>query len=1451
MNTVPRLFAASLAVDPDATALARGAVQVSYQELAARANSVAHKLIARGVRPRDLVVVDIPRSIEYVIAILGVLKAGAAYVPVDRRWPRARKDFVLSDTNATILTEEDLDGATGEVPEVAPGDVAYVMYTSGSTGQPKGVMISHAGIHAMTRHDFWRNGAHDRVLALASTAFDASTYEIWVPLLNGGQVVFPEHDADIAAIATIEHEIQRHRITATFLTAALFHLVAQERPTALRGLREVWSGGDVVQPDAAQRILDACPGIDVYNAYGPTENTVFVSRHRVTDTGGPLPIGTPFPGVRTRIEDGELLIAGPQLALGHHNRTTDRFQDGWYRTGDRVTQREDGTLEFHGRVDRQVKIRGFRVELEEVEAALRPHTDDCTVTAENGRLVAYVVSDNADLGAELAKTLPDHLIPAEFVHLNDLPRNHADKVDRTALRTPTEQLICDLAQDILGKELTPRDRFIQHGDSITAIQLVSRARTNGLHLVVRDVLDHDIRTLATKATEPEHPKALEFGDELPLTPLQEGLYFHALIEPGSYLVQLVFHLKNKIDAARLHWAARQVVTRNPALRAGFRPGPVQVVEPQVVVPWQETDDDLDAFLALDGEIRFDLATPPLLRFTLMRNNVLVLTYHHLLFDGWSVPVLMRDLFALYHNEELPPPVPFHHHLAWLRNQPATTIWQDTLSGLDEPTLVATGPGTRSHARVDGTLPGKVRKLAHDTGVTLNTVVQTAWALLLATMTGKRDVVFGTTVSGRPADLPGVEDIVGALINTIPVRITLDAGESAHDLLRRVRNEQHALIAHHHISLAGIQRETGVGQLFDTATVLESWPDSTVDDVEAFESFDAPHYPLSLVVRKDLTARLNYRPDLFRHDEIRTVLRRLVRIIDALAANAQTRNIDALDPEEQLLLDSWNATETSTEAKTLPELFADQVERTPNATAISYKGDDITYADLHTKVVERAERLPGADRVVLKMHRSPDLIIEMLAVTMTGAAYVPIDPDYPQARIDLMIADAQPQDSEREATRPVLDDTAYVIYTSGSTGKPKGVEVTHRGIASLAAAQREALNITTDSRILQWASPSFDATFWEITGALLNGATLVIADAPDLTPGDRLSDLLYQQRITHITLPPSVLSALPTTAIPPYTTITAAGETCPPDLAARWSRGRSFLNAYGPTESTVCATISDPVTGPDAPIGRPIENTKIHVRDELGRAVPPGVIGELHIEGPSVAKGYLHGQRFNGTYATGDLARWCHDGVLEHLGRKDDQIKLRGHRIEPAEVEHAINQHESVRTSAVVSTGTSLVAFVTGDVRPAELRAHLRNVLPAHLVPSIERTEELPSTPNGKLDRRALIRRAHHRAVELSGFAEPTTPAQKHVCAAFAEVLGRDRVGVHDSFLDLGGDSLLLIRLQDVIARRLHRRVPVADLQTHLTPAALAAHLERPSTKEDDRVARLRAARSRRGARGQH
>ncbi|TWP46788.1 amino acid adenylation domain-containing protein [Lentzea tibetensis] len=1431
MRTLLKLFAEQVVRNPDAIALVCGAEEVSYVDLHVRAGELARELVARGVRPGELVAVSTPRSVEHVVEILGVLIAGAAYVPLDSRWPEVRKQLILDDI-------------AGHVDE----DLAYVMYTSGSTGRPKGVMVTHDNVAALALDPCWRN--QERVLAIASTAFDAATFEIWVPLLRGGTVVLHRGDVDTASV---RHEIGEHRITSLFLTAALFDVIAREDPACFRGVREVLVGGDVVAPAAVREVLDACPGTAVCNVYGPTETTVFATRHPISGTGGPIPIGTPLHGVQAHVLDehgrsareGELHLAGTRVAKGYLNQpelTAERFAGGRYRTGDLVRRRWDGSLDFLGRADRQVKIRGFRVELGEVEAALAEFGQN-TVVVRDGALVAYLVPNSGrDVRQELTTTLPDFMVPHTIVALDRLPLTTSGKIDHAALpaperathggepRTETEELVCRVAHDVLGREVGVRDRFLEvGGDSVTAIALVSRMRSHGWELTVRDVLRLDVEHLAqtAKPVDTRRPE-VAFGRELPLTPLQEGMFFHALLDADSYAVRLVVAVGRPLDPARLDAAVAELVARHAALRARFhnRPnGPVQTI-----------GDGTTLWVGLDGDR-------------------LVLTYHHLLFDGWSVPVLVRDLLALHDGAELPPAADFRDHLAWLATRdrrPAEEAWRKALAGLDEPTLVAHADGKQPHEAVHA----EVDPPRHH-GITLGTVVRVAWAVTLGVLTGRDDVVFGSTVSGRSPEVPGVEDVVGCLINTVPTRVRLDPAETMPRLLRRVQAEQADLLAHQHLGLAAIQRETG--PLFDTATVLENFP----ADV-AFESFDAPHYPLALAVTpgERLHLRLTYRPDLFTRAEAETILRRFERAVTA--GDRPVGEIDLLDPAEHRLFAEANDTTVDVPRRTLPDLLADQAARTPDVTAIVCEDTELTYAQLNANVNRLAHELiargvtPG-DRVVLTMRRSVGLVTAMFAVTRAGAAYVPIDPDYPAERVAHIHRDADPRLVLDEAdatgspsTPPLidvpLDATAYVIYTSGSTGTPKGVEVTHRGIASLVAAQPAE----PGTRVLQWASPGFDAALWEIAGALLNGATLVIAPPgrPDF------GKLVAEHGITQITLPPSVLKALPPRAIPAGTTLIVAGEACDEETAARWSPGRRMINAYGPTETTVCATTCELPSGNGIPaIGRPIANTRVRVLDAWHRPVPVGVAGELHISGPGVALGYLHGQRFDGTYRTGDLVRWRPDGQLEYVGRTDDQVKIRGYRVEPGEVESVLARHPDVRTCAVVAVSGRLAAFVVGDVPAAALRAHVTTTLPPYMVPaSYHRLRRLPATPNGKLDRRALAALARPEEIDPGDLA-PGSVLEQRIAAIWCDLLGRARVGVRDNFFDLGGDSLLVVRLQAALTTAVGREVPLVDLYAHPTVAELAAHLgegDRTTvSRARQRAACQRAARQGRAGKGLH
>ncbi|MFI9100861.1 non-ribosomal peptide synthase/polyketide synthase [Streptomyces fildesensis] len=1024
------------------------------------------------------------------------------------------------------------------------------------------------------------------------------------------------------------------------------------------------------------------------------------------------------------------------------------------------------------------------------------------------------------------------------------------------------------------------------------------------------------------------------SDVLPLSPLQEGLLFHArYTDHGQdpYTVQFTWSLQGHVDREALRAATRTLLRRHPNLRAAFRQDdldrPVQVIVDDPAMPWSDHDlrhldgprlaAEVERITAEDRARRFDPGSAPLIRCTLIRvaddAYRFLFTNHHILVDGWSMPVVLGELAALYgtrgHDRDLPAPAPYRDYLHWLAGQNASeaeTRWREALDGLQEPVLLAPAGLRESVAplrrvlEVDQELSAALAELARRRGVTLSTVVQGAWATLLSRLTGRDDVVFGTTVSGRPAEVPGVETMVGLFINTLPVRVRLDADEPVGALLDRIQRQQAALMDYSYLRLSDIQRFAGLGELFDTATVFENYPappGGLADEpgevaVGEDGTNDATHYPLALCASMrgpSLRLRVDHRPDVFDDRAVTGLLDQLVRWLGALVADPDqpVGGIDLLGGQQRHdVLRRFNDTARPVPAQRWYELVEDRARREPDRTAVVFGDQWLSYRELD----ERANRLARLltehgvrqrSLVGLVLERDADTAVAVLAVARAHAAYLPVDSRYPAERCGYVLGDARPSlvvvtSSTRrlveeagsgvpvlclddpqvrqawdaqDATAPAPagprspDDTAYVIYTSGTTGRPKGVVVTHRGIGNLAAAQIDRFAIDADSRVLQFASPSFDAAVSEVVTSLVAGATLVLAPSADLMPGEALTGVIGRHRVTHVTLPPTVLAAVAPDGLPGLRTLVVAGEHCPPHLVAQWAPRVRMINAYGPTEATVCATMSDPLDGGGpAPIGRPIANASAYVLDARLRPVPPGVAGELYVSGPGLARGYLGRPAltagrfapdpFGGPgarmYRTGDLAHWTHDGQLVFMGRADTQIKLRGFRIEPGEIESVLLAHPDVVQAAVVLRDTQhgarrLVAYVVprdgADPDPMVLRKHLGSRLPDYMVPAaFVALPALPVTSSGKLDRLAL------REPDTAGgtaSAAPRTPHEEVLCGLFAEALEVGRVGIDDNFFDLGGDSLTAAGLVSRINLTFGSRLSIAALFESPTVEGLA------------------------------
>ncbi|MFB4309162.1 amino acid adenylation domain-containing protein [Actinomadura sp. GTD37] len=884
----------------------------------------------------------------------------------------------------------------------------------------------------------------------------------------------------------------------------------------------------------------------------------------------------------------------------------------------------------------------------------------------------------------------------------------------------------------------------------------------------------------------------QLEDILPLSPLQQGLFFHALYDSGRdvYTAQVVFDLRGPLDVDALKAAAATLLRRHANLRAGFRQrkegSAVQVVHRTVRLPWR--DEDLSALPEPEREARarelaaaerarpFDMTKPPLLRYTLIKLadglHRMVFTNHHILLDGWSTPVLQTELFALYlakgDDTGMPRVTPYKNYLAWLAAQDrpaAEDAWRRSLDGVHEPTLVAPGapePGAdtpgRVRTRLTEELTSALGARARAQGVTLNTVLQLAWGTLLSRLTGSTDVVFGAAVSGRPPELAGVEQMIGLFINTLPIRVRVRPADTVAVALTRLQDEQAALMPHHHLGLSDIQRLTGAGTLFDTMTVLENYPfdpDAAGTDLggltlHGVDGHDASHYPLTFaaVPGRGLSLRIDHRTDLCTAAEARRLMRRLVRVLEAIAhrPDLPLGRIAVLDDDERaLVLGTWQGPRAGHRPDTLTGRFAGQLAANPGATALRAAGESLTYAELDARANRLAHRLIefGVGRetpVAVLLERSADTVVVSLAILKAGGAYAPIHHGYPPERtawaiaeVDapvlvvnapmrdrvaalgtsarILVVDDDPGADALPDTAPDVEchpeQLACVLFTSGSTGVPKGVMLRHRDAVDLATDGR--LGGGAHERVLVHSPHAFDASIYEIWTPLLRGGTAVVAP-PGHLGGEALEELIAAGELTGLFLTTTLFNLVADErphAFAGLREVLTGGEAGSPSairkvLAA--CPGIEVGNVYGPTEATTYTTIAGqraPLADPSetsAVLGRPLDDVRVYVLDQGLRPVPPGVVGEAYIAGAGLGRGYLRrpsltGERYvadpygapgDRMYRTGDLVRWRPDGALEYVDRADFQVKVRGFRIELGEIEAAVAAHPAAQNVAVVA-----------------------------------------------------------------------------------------------------------------------------------------------------------------------
>jgi amino acid adenylation domain-containing protein len=1616
---------------------------LNYAELDARANRVARLLTAEGVGRGDIVPLVLDRSIEYVVALLAVVKAGAAYLPLHPDMPSQRFQQILEFVGAKgcfcdAATEprvvahgvpainlaelgDQLDYLSAAAPrlDLQGDDFAYMIYTSGSTGTPKGVPVAHDGfairMRDMTARYGFRDG--DRCTFNAGVAFDASVFEIWTALLSGATLYIPPEDIKLSPSAYCGY-MAEHGISISFLPTALMELLFLHwgtSPTPLPSLKLMVAGGERLK-----RRPPAGFPCAVENVYGPSETTIIVSSGVVAPVGAEdgLPhIGKALSSCRLYLldeelnpvpqgEEGQLWIGGDGLSPGYFRQPdltarsfrSDPFASDpaarMYASGDRCRIDEHGNLHFIGRLDDQVKIRGYRIELGEIEAALLSNHAVQAASAQVYRssadaadaIVAHVVQSpgagigEAELRNHLAAQLPAYMVPARIVCMDAFPLNASGKVDKRALPMPEHRApasagdgiaqdadivaVLELFRDTLGHDdIGPEgDFFGCGGNSIAAIQLLERVNGQfGTKVTFKCFFDaptavavaDEIRRGAGTAlpAAPVVAHAGGGGQRLPLSSHQRAIWLEVEKQGYSkaYHFKALIKLRGALDVAALECTLSAIYADHEIYRAA-----IEVVNGEawqvVKAPWAISLDLTDlrqigepaalrqAEALLDGAINheFDISVSPLARMQLVALaddlHALLVVEHHLVHDGWSFNVFLRELFEGYKAEVTGAPRPRPRapggrytdyallQQGWLQSEEAcrqVDFWRARLDGANaELNLPHHGRRGRDTVRHDGCrrimldrdLWRRCEAFCRRHNITTYVYTVATMKLVLARYANQREVLIGAPFANR--NWAGFHDTIGMFVNPVALRDDVDQDLEWADFLAQVRDT--VLEAHDHQELPfdevvrAIQphRTTAMNAFYQVMLGFHDSPFPTTRipglDVQVTEGYTSHACKLDMTwvfvprLRGDGSGDpvhivCEYRTDLFDAAFVDSFMESFVgafrdglqdehrpmRALDAVSGTPGSVSGARLPAAERVVL------------PTLHALVAETSARHPDAPAIDDGRVQLSYRELDTRSDRLAAELVArgaGGRIGLLLPAAADALVAIVSVLKTGGAYVPLDPELPPARLAFIASDAglalvltggglAPQlpagvvaldlDSFGWDALPApfvppprtADDPAYVIYTSGSAGTPKGVEVPHRGVVNMVREMDRLAPLSPGARMTLLAKLGFDVSVYEIFAALATGACVM--PVPESLRADDAGyfEWLVAQRITAAWVPPFFVKSLQQWAEAHAGTLVlervlvGVEPLVEHQLVAlrRAVPGLRVVNGYGPTETTICSTFyAVPEHPPEdavrnAPIGRALPDTHLYVVDAWNNLCPRGTTGELLIGGVGVSLGYLNRPELTASafvrnpftddpedvlYRTGDLVRQDESGDLHFVGRADDQVKVRGYRIELSEIEGALRAHQAVAQATVaVRVPEGDAAFLVGyvvpsrPVEPAELSAFVAQHLPEYMVPNLfVMLECLPLTVNGKVDRRALP----PPIAAAETFCNPRDDVEAWLVDCYCDLLKVQRVSIDHSFFDYGGHSLMAMKLITQVFTEYGLHLKLRDIMYAPTPAELAA-----------------------------
>ena len=1535
---VHQLFEEQVEKTPDKVALEFGDKKFTFVELNALANGIAFELQNQGVKHNDIVAIISKRSYHIVVAILAIFKCGAIYLPVDYNYPKYRIDTIVNDAKCKAILTFNVDYRkrnTIEIPEVIEAvsenpdcvvkseDICGIIYTSGSTGTPKGTLLHHRGLvnYTYANDALYKDGSCN--IGFAIYTFDAFLLDIVLPMLRGNKTVMATEDEQFNQVA-FENLIKKNPDCNLFITPAKFRQFVDNRRdmTFHHKIHNICIGGEVFPQEFVGMFGE---NTNVFNVYGPTECSMWMLEAKIENED--VTLGKTIANVQVYILNeknritpigvtGELCIAGDCVGAGYFNRlelTAEKFIDNpfgegkLYKTVDLAFWREDGNIVYVGRNDFQVKIRGLRIELGEIENAI------CNVDGISQAVV--VVRKNADgrqlicafytgkevltkeIKKSISKKLPKYMVPHIITHLEEIPLTSSGKVNRKALpevdlnvvdtmveyiapKTEKEVCLVQIMEEILGIEKVGiLDNFFDiGGDSLKAIELISKLEKQGYHTEIKTIFATEtIKELADALImESDKKENIECTGEIPATDAQMRIYTSQNMQQDSttYNVPYVFKVED-VDVGRLQNAIDSLIFRHEILRTYFenKDGKIlQIVDKNAKCEVEIlSSDDISAFIR-----PFVLSTAPLIRVAVYDKTIMI-NMHHIITDGASMPIFIKELNELYAGRKLENiPIQYKQFAVQKHDYSESekywlSIYKDELPVLELNTDFYRGQkqsfrGSALYDMVAIGVHNKILDFCKAKNITPYVFYMSAFNILLSKYSGNEDIVVGMPISGRKTEYL---ETIGMFVNTIALRNKPVGSKSVLEFLQEVKENSISAIVHQDYPYGELIKKLGVNAqgrnpLFD---VMFAYQSEEMTDV-IFADKRAELLPIPITTSKydftfnvmpreeDVMVMVEYCTDLYKESTMQRFVDSYKLVLEQLLeCDKRIQDISPINEDEkEKLLCEFNNTRTDYEKeKGIYQFFEEQVKQKSKNLAIVFNNIFFTYHELNIMVQSYANKLVHCgikehDVVAIHLERSHKLIAFQLAVLKIGAVFLPVDKRYPMERIEYMYHDCNVKllisdsldshvldgnimsmekfeliDTQMIAESVNNAGICYIIYTSGSTGKPKGCMLTGKGLVNFCKNNNtlETLMEYDENVFACVNSVSFDYFIAESLLPLTNGYTTVVFSDDESTIQQQFLENVKRNKINVVMTTPTRLkiyfdSKCDCTVLQQLQCICTSGEPLTVDLLAQMYEKSPYAQIYNPIGPSECSVWDiggklNRQNGLDVHIGKPIANTQIYIVDQYMHLTPIGVTGELCIAGDGVGAGYLNRPELTAEkfidnpfeegklYKTGDLAYWREDGNIAYVGRNDFQVKIRGLRIELGEIENAICEIDGISQAVVVvrknEEGRQLIcAFYTGtEIDAKEIRKHIGQKLPKYMLPHVcVYLSEMPLTPSGKINRKALPEVDLENIVNETEYVAPENQRQKELCRILEMVLATEQIGITDEFFDLGGDSLKAI-----------------------------------------------------------